>query len=226
MIYEEDIEDKFEKFSEKLFKIIPKKHHSKIKETVAEFKNDAFKRKNITEVPSIKLCFSQEMNLKESHIDEDKFKKQNTVKRKMTIDRKIPVDQLKIVLSQRTLTFEKPEIDKTKYFNLENLTYTINTLSDHIDLSIQNLKKSYYEIGMYLLYTKRYCSQNNLSFINYVQECLKTKSLSTINNYIRFYEMCQLNENIIFNSLSMKQVLDNFKEIKQLCRKDIKCSQP
>ena len=54
-----------------------------------------------------------------------------------------------------------------------------------------SMKIKYYELGMYLQYSKTYCIEEHKSFVDFVEKGLNIKSLSQINRYILFYKFCR-----------------------------------
>jgi len=139
--------------------------------------------------------------------------KQNAAKRKMK-SRKMPEEELSKYLSapenSSDETPEKPTINEESVYSLEIIKTVCNRLFDEINKLQCNIKMKYYELGMYLIYAKRYCVQKQLSFVNFVDDYLANKSRSQINKYIRFYQICKKHECLIYNELSMTQIEENY----------------
>ena len=91
----------------------------------------------------------------------------------------------------------------------------INALYEEIRNIEFNLKVKYYEIGMYLKYSKCYCKEEKKSFIDFVNKTLKIKSISQINKYILFYKICRKYQSLITCKLTFTDILSNRSNIEE-----------
>ena len=85
----------------------------------------------------------------------------------------------------------------------------INALYEEIRKAEGAIKVKYYEIGMYLKYSKSYCKVEKKSFMDFVVKGLNIKSISQINKYILFYKLCRKYPSLIGCKLTMVDILSN-----------------
>jgi len=218
-IFIEDIQTFFTEFAEEVEKLIQKSKIKDFHDQCIIFRKKAFKAQ-LDKSPR-KIMLSQEILLDEPHPEElqlkihPQIKTNKAIKRKNS--RKLSPNRLKEALNKKTSEAGIiNEIPKDKKYNLSSLTSYINSLSQKIDIKLIKLKSHFMELGQYLKYAKEYCKYEKLSFTEYVAKYLCVKDLSTITNYIRFYQICRENPDILNCNLTMTQVLQNHKEIKQL----------
>ena len=97
--------------------------------------------------------------------------------------------------------------------NIYNFANLINALYNEIRNAECSMKIKYYELGMYLQYTKTYCKEEGKSFMDFVEKGLNLKALSQINRYISFYNLSRKYPVLIYCQLTIYEINSNRKNI-------------
>jgi hypothetical protein len=220
----DDIVKGFELFCEEVAALIPKN-----KKNFFISKKDDFISNILKEKPKLAVQFSQTMTCSDIDREGDKLAVNNLQIKKLKLNnerkilksRKIAKDLLIQKINSKipsNMNQEKPTINPNNEFDISILKNLCNSLFSEISKNEYSMKVKYYEMGMYLLYSKRYCEFKKFSFIDFIESHLTIKSLSQINTYIRFYQICQKYNCLIWNEITMTEIMNNFKEIENILK--------
>lgn len=105
-----------------------------------------------------------------------------------------------------------------------NSPTNLNECTQFINLIVSNRNSSnnnyYYSLGKCFKFAKIYCMQEKISLLDYVEANIKQISISNINYYIKFVDLCDLNSEFIYCNLQFKFIRTNMKRLIEINTKN------
>ena len=122
-------------------------------------------------------------------------------------------EELKLMCLNSFLSLPSTSLELPRFQSANHCMEYIKTLQHQNN--IQN-NEHFFSLGECFIQAKAFCVIEKIAFVPFVEENIKELSLSRINTYIRFVELCQKEPRFIRSSLSLSFISKHQKRISNM----------